>query len=67
MDYANDNTSENKSFKYKTKTIEKTLIRPARPPVLPEGGDCLPRPPLPPLKVQVTIPLKYINNCLEIS
>ena len=67
MDYANDNTSENKSLKYKTKTIGKTLIRPPRPPVLPEGGDCLPRSPLSPLKVQVTIQLKYISNCLEIS
>ena len=57
-----DDASNGKSFTYKTKIIEKTEVRPPRPPVPQEGGYQQPRPSVPPLNTEVTIPLKYLNK-----
>ena len=72
-DDVDDNASEGKSFKYKTKIVGKTPQRPAQPnwapqPPLTTDGSQLPRPPrtprlpVPALNVEVTIPLKYLSN-----
>ena len=67
IDNVDDNASDGKSFKYKTKIVGKTAQRHARPAQLPANldGSQPPRsdqPATPPLNTEVTIPLKYINN-----
>ena len=54
----NNNASEGKSFQYKTKITGKT------PPQRGNEGDAdrPARPPVPTLNVEVTVPLKYLNN-----
>ena len=61
IDDVDDNTSDGKSFKYKTKTIGKT---PERPPQPGNPGDANQpaQPAVPTLNVKVTIPLKYLCN-----
>ena len=56
-----NNASDSKSFKYKTKTVGKTPQRPARP-GNPGDADQLPQPNVSALNVEVTIPLKYFSN-----
>ena len=60
--YVNQSASYGKSFKYQTKIVEITETRPAPPPVTAEGEDWPPRPLLPPLNAEVTIPRKYHSN-----
>ena len=61
IDDADDNASDGKSFKYKTKILEKTPERPPQPDPGQAGNQPL-RPPVPALNVEVTIPLKYLSN-----
>ena len=56
-----DDASKGKPFKYKTKIIGKTEVRPPRPPVSPERRDQPPRPPVPPVNIEVTILFKYLK------
>ena len=61
IDDVDDNVSDGKSFKYKTKIVEKTLEQPPQNP----DGTQPPRPqqpPVPTLNVEVTIALKYLGN-----
>ena len=54
----NNNASEGKSFKYKTKITGKRPPQPGN-----EGDADRPaRPPVPTLNVEVTVPPKYLNN-----
>ena len=55
IDHINDNASDDKSFKYKTETVGKTLAQPEN------EGDAN-RPAVPTVNVEVTIPLKYLSN-----
>ena len=55
IDNINDNASDGKSFKYKTKIVEKTPARSENP------GDAN-RPAVPTLNIEVTIPLKYLSK-----
>ena len=55
IDDIDDNASDGKSFKYKTKIVGNTRERPGK------EVDAN-RPPVPSLNVKVTIPLKYLNN-----
>ena len=68
-----DNFSDDKSSKYKTKIVGKTPKRPerpGRPPQPPPNPDRSqpprpaqpPQPAVPTLNVEVTIPLKYLSN-----
>ena len=52
MDTVDENTSQSKSFEYKTKITGKTPARPTQPP----------KPPVPALNAEVTISLKYLRN-----
>ena len=52
MDNVDDNTSQSKSFEYKTKITGKKPARPTQPP----------KPPVPALNAEVTISLKYLRN-----
>ena len=61
IDNVDDNASDGKSFKYKTKLIKKTKERPAR--TGPDNdGNPQPQPPVPPLNTEVAVPLKYLSN-----
>ena len=61
IDNVDDNASDGKSFKCKTKIIKKTEERPARPG--PDNdGNPQPQPPVPPLNTEVAFPLKYLSN-----
>ena len=62
-----EDTSEGKSIKKKTKIIEKTELKIPWPPVCTEGGDRLPWPTVPFLNTKVTIPLKYLSKFRKIS
>ena len=67
IDDVDDNASDDKSFKYETKMIEKThKIRPwpPQPPQNPDGTQPPQSPQLaiPILNVEVNIPFKYIRN-----
>ena len=70
IDDVHDNTSDGKSFKYKTKIVGKTPQRPERPPRTPqpppnpEGSQPSqpPHPTVPSSNVEITIPLKYLTN-----
>ena len=55
IDNINDNATDSKSFKYKTKIVRKTPARPGN------EGDAN-RPAVPTLNVEVTVPLKYLSN-----
>ena len=55
IDYINDNASDGKPFKYKTKIVRKTPTRPGN------EGDAN-RQVVLTLNVEVTIPLKYLSN-----
>ena len=62
-----DNASDSKSFKYKTKIVGKTPERPPRPSWSPQNADGTqtPQPPqqaVPTLNVEVTISLKCLSN-----
>ena len=66
-DNDDDNASDGKSLRYKTKIIAQTEARPARPaqPTENSNGSQPPQPvqlPILPLNTEVTIPLKYLNN-----
>ena len=66
IDNIDDNASDDKSFKYKTKIIGKTEERPARPAqpsANPDGSQRLrpAQPPIPPLNTEVTIPKDLYN------
>ena len=68
----NNNASNGKSFKYKTKIIGKTETRPAWPDQTPSDTEKnqQPRPdqpPIPPLNTEVNIVLKYFGKFLELS
>ena len=56
IDNINDNTSDGKSFKYKTKILGKTPERPGQP-GNPGVANQLPQPAVPNLNVEVTNPL----------
>ena len=56
-----DNALDCKSFKYKTKLVEKTPEKPPQPDPN-QAGNQPPRPPVPALNVEVTIPLIYLSN-----
>ena len=56
--HVDDNRSNGKPFKYKTKAMEKTLAKHPRP-GNPEDTD---QPTGPTLNVEVTIPLKCLSN-----
>ena len=61
IDDVDDNVSDGKSFKYKTKIVEKILEQTPQHP----DGTQPPRPqqpPVPTLNVEVTIALKYLGN-----
>ena len=60
IDDPNDNASEDESIEYKAKIIGKTPEQPLQP-GNPGAGDQPPRPLLPPLNTEVTIPLKYLS------
>ena len=61
VDNVNDNASDGKSFKYKTKMTTKTEERPAC--AGNEGDANRPsQPPVPTLNVEVTIPLRHLRN-----
>ena len=61
IDGVDDNASDGKSFKYKTKLIGKAEERSSRPG--PDGGENpRPQPPIPPLKTEAVFPLKYLSN-----
>ena len=61
MDNVNDNTSDSKSFKYKTKITGKTEAIAAQ--CGKDGGnDQPPQDEVPALNIEVTIPLKYLGN-----
>ena len=60
IDDLNDNASEGESFEYKTKIIGKSPEQSLQP-GNPGAGDQPPRPSLPPLNTEVTIPLKYLT------
>ena len=67
IDIVDDNTSDGKSFKYKTKIVEKADTRPDRPPQPgpDDDGNPQPRPnqlPILPLNTEVIVPLKYLSN-----
>ena len=73
IDDVDDCASDGQSFKYKTKIVGKTPLRPAQPKRLPQppsnpdgsqppGTPRPPQPPVPGLNVEVTIPLKYLSN-----
>ena len=49
----NDNPSDSKSLKYKTKIARKTPDKPGNQP---------PKPDVPTLNAEITIPLKYLGN-----
>ena len=64
---ADDNTSNGKSFKYKTKIVGKTEARPDRPPQPGPDDDGNPRPrpnqpPIPPLNTEAVVLLKNLSN-----
>ena len=61
IDDVDDNASDGKSFKYKTKIVGKS---PERPPQPGNPGDVNrpAQPAVPTLNVEVTIPLKYLSN-----
>ena len=61
IDDVDDNASDGKSISFKTNIIGKTPQRPAR---LGNEGDANrpPRPLVPALNVEVTVPLKYLSN-----
>ena len=74
IDNVDDNASDDKSLKNKTKIVGQSLDRPPRPPPNPDGSQpSQPEwPPQPPvlstaLNVEVTIPLKYLSFFFEIS
>ena len=56
IDNINDNASDGKLFKYKTKIVGKTQARPGN------EGDAN-QPAVPKSNVEVTVPLKYLSNC----
>ena len=60
-DDVDENASDGKSSKYKTKIAQKIPERPQRPG---NEGDSIrqPQPGVPTLNVKVTIPLKYLSN-----
>ena len=58
----NYDTSEGKSFTYKTKIIRKTEGKPPGPPVTPAGEVQPSQPPVPSLNTEVTILQKYLSN-----
>ena len=60
IDDVDDNASDDKSFKYKTKIVEKTQERPPQP-GNPGDANQPPQLPVPTLNVEVTIPLKYLE------
>ena len=67
IDDVDDNASDGKSFKYKTKIVRKTPERSPWPPPAPQNldGTQPPRPlqpAVPTLNVEVTIPLEYLRN-----
>ena len=55
-----DNASDGKSIKYKTKIVWKTPERPR--PENPRNANQPPQPAVPTLNVEATIPLKYLSN-----
>ena len=57
----NDNASDGKSIKYKTKIVGKTPERPAQPGNK-KDANWTTQPAVPTLNVEVTIPLKYLSN-----
>ena len=66
-DNDDDNASDGKSLRYKTKIIAQKEARPARPaqPTENSNGSQPPQPvqlPILPLNTEVTIPLKYLSN-----
>ena len=64
IDDADDNASDSKSFKYKTKIIgkkEEQPGQPALPPANPDGTQP-PQQLVPRLNAKFTIPLKYLSN-----
>ena len=67
IDGADDNSSDAKSFKYKTKIVGKTLERAERPPQAPQNPDGTQppqptQPAVPALNAEATLPLKYLSN-----
>ena len=58
----NYDTSEGKSFTYKTKIIRKTEGKPPGPPVTPAGEVQPSQPPVPSLNTEVPILQKYLSN-----
>ena len=61
VENVNDNASDGKSCKCKTKIARKTKVRPAQSG---NGGDAkqTAQQPVPTLNVEVTIPLKYLSS-----
>ena len=55
IDNVDDNASDSKSFKYKTKIMEKSEARPDRPA---QGS----QKPIPPLNTEFVVPIKYLSN-----
>ena len=55
IDDVYNNTSDGKSFEYKTKIVGKT-------PALPENEEDINKSSVPILKVEVTVSLKYLNS-----
>ena len=55
IDNINDNASDGKSFKHKTKMVGKSPVRPG----IEEDAN---QPAVPTLNLEVTIPLKYLSN-----
>ena len=55
IDNVDDNAPDGKSFKYKTKIMEKSEARPDRPA---QGN----QKPIPPLNTEVVVSLKYLSN-----
>lgn len=62
IDNHDDDTSEGKSLKWKTKIVGKTEVRRLRPPVPPERQDLPPLSQLPPVNTEVTILFKSFSN-----
>ena len=61
IDNVDDNASDDKSFKYKTKIVEKTLERPLQPGNQRDTNPP-PQPVVPTLNVEVTTPLTYCST-----
>ena len=62
IDDVDDNASDGKSFKYKTKIVGKTPERPAAQPGNEGDADRPLQPDVPTLNIEVAIPLKYLSN-----